>query len=594
MTGRVKVMSITVLIAVATLGCFFLMQDFPAGSETVYYNGTVLTMDDSRPQAGAVYVKNGRIAAVGDEDSVMAMKTSSTVLVDLGGKTLMPGFIDPHSHVDMSAYLYDMIDLSGFVHSTNREVWEYLESRVGEYGKGAWILCKGLDPILVPDLEMPDLAYLDRIAPENPLVILTQTLHSYWANTAAFKASGIDSSTPDPSGASYYGRDGQGAFTGLVVEQQAFSPIREAMLKATPAKRMLGNFNDTMKEYARKGNTTVVSAGLASDKKILLRLQEHLSSGKPEFLNQILTLAGVFPKRSALPRHFLYMRHEMKNLMPARLENGDDFFRIIGIKIWYDGSPYTGSMYLEEPYLDSNLSRGELHIKPGHRGESLMDKDRLEDLIDTYSRKKWQISIHAQGDKANADVLDAFEKVGRRVDIVSLRHRIEHGLLVDKNRFAAMKALNISPSFHVNHIYYYGEALRDSILGVERAEAVLPVKAAVDAGLPFTLHADQPMFESDPFSLIQTAVTRRTRLGSVLGEDQAITVGEALKALTITAAWQIGLEEKLGSITEGKYADLVILDGNPLETPPDRLREIKVLKTIVNGTEVDLVNQHFF
>lgn len=581
-----KKIILAAIIVLSAAGYLYLMKDFPAEKETIYYNGNILTMDDALPSAEAVYVKDGIIKAVGSSDAILQMKNPHTLLVDLESKTMMPGFIDPHSHVDISAYLYDMIDLSGFKHKTDKEVWSYLEKKIEEYPKGAWILCKGLDPILTADLKTPHISYLDRIAPNNPLVILSQTLHSYWANSAALQAAGISSETPDPSTSSIYGRDEEGRLTGFIAEQQAFAPVRDAMLKGTPAKKMLKNFKDVMKEYARNGNTTVVSAGLTSDKKILYRLQEHLSSGKPKLVNQLFAAAGLFPARSPLPRHFVYMRYEMEDLIPSSPDNGDDFFKIIGIKFWYDGSPYTGSMYLEKPYVNSELSRKELHIKPGHRGEALIEKERLVELFEKFSRGGWQIAIHAQGDRANAEVLEAFETVNRTFDITHLRHRLEHSLLLDRDLLKNIKALNMTPSFHVNHIYYYGKTLRDSIIGPGRAEKVLPVKSAADLNIKYSLHADQPMFESNPFSLIYTAITRKTTEGITLGRDQGITVADALKSLTIMSAWQIGFEDKLGSISEGKYADLIILDRNPLEVPAEKIRDVRVLKTIVNGNSV--------
>ena len=575
-----------VVFSVVIGSYFFLMKDFHKEKETIYYNGTIQTMEDSQPVAQAVYVKDGIIAAVGSTDDILKMKGANTVLVDLDNKTMMPGFIDPHTHVDISAYLYDMVDLSGFKHQTNKEVWDYLEKEIRRYPKGAWILCKGLDPILTADLKTPHISYLDKISPVNPLVILSQTLHSYWANTGAFHAAGIGDRTADPSDSSYYERDKQGHLTGFIAEQQAFAPIREAMLKAMPAKKMLQNFEATMRNYAAKGNTTVVSAGLTSDKKILVRLQEHLSSGKPKLFNQLLTIAGMFPKRAALPRHFVYMRYEMKDLIPDSINNGDDFFKIIGIKIWYDGSPYTGSMYLQQPYVDSELSRKELHIKAGHRGHSLLNKDELVEIISKYNKEKWQIAVHAQGDRANAEVLEAFEKVNKTMDITPYRHRIEHCLLMDKELLPMMKRLNMSPSFHINHIYYYGKALRDSIIGPERANLILPIQSAANLKMNFSLHADQPMFDSNPFALIYTAVTRKTSEAHTLGADEAITVFDALKSLTIMSAWQIGYEDRLGSIKPGKYADLVILDRNPLEVSIEEIKSIRVLKTIVNGNNV--------
>jgi hypothetical protein len=143
----------------------------------------------------------------------------------------------------------------------------------------------------------------------------------------------------------------------------------------------------------------------------------------------------------------------------------------------------------------------------------------------------------------------------------------------------------MTPSFHINHLYYYGKALRDDILGAERTARMLPVNRSRTEGLYYSLHADAPMYPEEPLSLLQTAVTRKTREGDIIGPDEAVSVMEGLKALTIYAAWQLKMEKKLGSIEPGKYADLIILDRNPLKVNPDSLRDIRVLNTFVNGNE---------
>jgi predicted amidohydrolase YtcJ len=584
---RLLVAAAVVIISVSIVLYLLLMRDFAHEKETIYFNGTILTMEDSQPVVGAVLVRDGIIIAAGGKDEIMKRKAPGTVLADLGGKTMMPGFVDPHTHVDISAFLFDMLDLSGFRHKTNKDVWAYLEESVKKYPKGEWIVCKGLDPILTADIKTPHITYLDKIAPDNPVVITAQTLHSYWVNTKAFQASGITAATPDPSKSSFYEKDRDGKLTGFIAEQEAFSPVRQALLKATSTKKLVGRVDSTLADYAKKGNTTVVSAGLTSEDNTILRLYGHLSGGKPAFLNQLLALVGMFPERSPRPRHFIYIRDTMEQQLPSGQNNGDDFCKIIGVKIWYDGSPYTGSMYLREPYVNSELTSRELHIRPGDSGYALLTKNEIVEKIKKYNKLRWQISVHAQGDRANAETMAAFEEAAKTMDITPYRHRIEHCLLMDKNLLPVFKHLNMTPSFHVNHIYYYGKALNDSIIGRERAGLVLPVKSAAGQGLNFTIHADQPMFASEPFSLVSTAVTRRTREGMTLGAGEAITVLQALKALTTMAAWQIGFEDKLGSIKAGKYADFVVLDRNPLEMPVEKIRDIRVLKTIVNGNSVN-------
>ncbi len=149
-----------------------------------------------------------------------------------------------------------------------------------------------------------------------------------------------------------------------------------------------------------------------------------------------------------------------------------------------------------------------------------------------------------------------------------------------------IKELNISPSFHINHLYYYGKALKNDIIGEKRADKILPVGFAQNKNIIYTMHADQPMFESKPFRLIQTAVERQTKEGDTLGFNQKITVLNGIKAMTINAAWQINMEDKIGSLKKGKYADFVILNKNPLKTPTSELENIKIINTFINGNEV--------
>ncbi|MEM8892080.1 MAG: amidohydrolase family protein, partial [Bacteroidota bacterium] len=303
----------------------------------------------------------------------------------------------------------------------------------------------------------------------------------------------------------------------------------------------------------------------------------------PSLLNQVLVKFGILPERKAGVRHFAYIRKDAINLLPDSPDNGDDFFKVLGVKFWYDGSPYTGSMYLQDPYMVSALTRDGFLIPEGWRGEALIEQDSLEHWVKEFQADGWQIAIHAQGDLAIREILDVLENVPEGKD---KRTRLEHCMLLAESSISKMKALGVSPNFHVNHLYYYGQALRNEIIGIERAEKLLPVKAAANAGLAYSLHADKPMFESDPISLMSTAIQRQTRQGDTLGLNQALSIEEALRALTVNAAWQIQMEDKIGSIKVGKYGDFVVLDKNPLQTAPENFRDISILQTIVSGNTV--------
>ncbi len=555
-----------------------------APDSTIFYGGDIITMSDA-PSGGveAVLVKDGRIVSLGSRDEILKRKTAGTRLVDLKGKTLIPGFIAVHTHPDLAAYLYGFADLSGFTCKTKEEVWERLRRVVKETEKGKWIFCRGFDPMLVKGLTAPDIGFLDSIAPDNPLIILAQSMHSAWANSPAFKKMGITAATPDPAPGSFYEKDAAGRLTGFIVEVQAIKPFSAEAVKVFNIKR---NVVKVFEEFTRNGITSITTMGMfAGDRKPFM-LYEHLSSRHPRLIVRLLGLIGMLPGREPSVRHFVYIKHDTPFLIPDSVENGDDFFRVSGIKLWYDGSPYTGSMYLKEPYENSELMSKGLRVPCNHTGEPVIDKKVFYDMIKKYHEAGWQLSVHSQGDRSSEEVLEVFEKILSQSSIKQARHRIEHGVLLPPELLGKMKRLNMTPSFHINHLYYYGAALQDDIIGRKRAGKMLPLGSAKKNGLYFSLHADSPMYPEEPLSLLQTAVTRATREGIVIGPHEAVSVMDGLRALTIYPAWQLSMEKKIGSIEAGKYADLVILDKNPLKVPSQSLRGIRVMKTYVAGDEV--------
>lgn len=575
------------LILLLTVFYFYLNQDFKKNPSTLYINGNIITLDDNLSIAQAMFVKNGKIQNIGSTKELFKFSTKKTETIDLKGATVLPGFIDPHTHFNLSMFMENMIDLSGFKHKTNKEVWSYFETETAKTAQGKWIICKGIDPILVSNLKTPSIAYLDSIAPNNPVIMFSQSLHSYWANTLAFKKAGITKHTANPSEHSFYGKDEKGELTGLIAEQEAIFPILKIVKEEALTPKILGNIaSKIMTDYAKNGNTTIVSAGLTINDSKPLILMKHLSNEKSTLLGNLLQKIGKFPKRKAAPRHFIYMRYNMAHLLPEnKIEN--DFYNIIGVKHWYDGAPYIGSMYLNEPYLNTKLTREELNIVPNSRGKALIKKDDFKNFIKNTHNKGWQIAIHAQGDAANKEIIDMFQELDSELDYTNSRHRLEHCLLLDTIDIKRMKKLNISPSFHINHLYYYGDALKSNLLGEERVKRILPVGFANKNGLIYSLHADQPMFESKPFRLIQTAIERQTKTKDTIAFNEKVTLTQALKAMTINAAWQINMENKIGSLEKGKYADFIILDKNPYKTPINELENIKCLQTYINGNLVE-------
>ncbi len=240
-------------------------------------------------------------------------------------------------------------------------------------------------------------------------------------------------------------------------------------------------------------------------------------------------------------------------------------------------------MLLEEPYLESALCCDRLGIAPGAKGHANVGRQEFAGMLSDFRDQGWQVMTHTQGDRSTREVLDAYEEALHGRESMDHRWRLEHCALITPEDVARAARLGVALSFHANHVYYYGPELRESILGPERAERLMPVGTAVRLGHRVSLHTDSPMYPPEPLRLMRTVVTRRTRTGEKLGAGEAITAEQALRAVTINAAWQLFAEERCGSIEAGKYADFAVLERNPLEVPPEELDRIAVTGTWLGG-----------
>ena len=539
-------------------------------AETIFMGGDIVTMNEARPEAEALAAGRGKIMAVGTRDEVLDLRGPETRVVDLAGKTLMPGLIEPHSHPIISALLYDWLDVSGFNNPSGAEVMEKLRRAAAEAEPGQWISAFGYDPILTRDLKAPSAELLDGISLDNPVVVMIQSMHTVFVNHKAFELAGLTDSTPQPEGGTLV-KDEAGRLTGMVIEQGAITPILAALFRDS---RIDGRalLQKQMGRYARAGYTTVGAPGIF-----------------PMF-PESMTLLKEMVEGDDCPVRLVIM-HTSGDLESGRVEDlGPDSGRLRtgGAKLWYDGSPYTGNMFLDEPFLNSELMQQGLGIPENTCGYAMMPKERLLDLVRKYHDQGRQIAIHAQGDRAVRDVVDVYEAVLKASPRGDHRHRIEHGALFPPDQLGRAARLGLTPSWHINHIYYYGEALRDEIIGPERTKVFMPIFDAQKHGLRSSLHNDSPMYPAEPFKLMRTAVTRKTRKGALIGADQAVTVDEAIKALTINPAWQMFLENVLGSLEPGKLADLVVLSENPRKIEPDSLDQIQVLETYRGGLGASL------
>lgn len=520
-------------------------------ADTVYINGTVITMDDRATVAEAVAVTGGKVERTG---ATAELRKLGRTVVDLRGRTMLPGFYAAHDHFPQIGVMTVMqVDLNsppiGTVQSLE-DILRLLKQKAASTPKGQWIVGRGYDDTLIRDKRHPSRADLDKVSTEHPVWVTHISGHMGAGNTMALAVAKVTKHTPQPRGGHIAKDPRTGEPTGYIEESQSI--VTRHIPAPTPA-QMREGIRWANREYLSKGVTTASVTGGARDRYIAVR--DAIGRGDVKLrLDWYLSGANV----ERLP--------------------GNDRIRINGVKAWHDGSiqGYTG--YLSAPY----------HVQPqgknDYRGYPTRSRDDLLKLVAGWHQAGLQVAIHANGDAAIDDVLFAYEKV--LAGNTDARFRIEHCQTPREEQLDAMKRLGITPSFFIGHVYYWGDRHRDIFLGPRRAARISPLKSALDRGIRFTIHNDTPVTPVDPLLLVWNAVNRTTRNGQVLGPDQRIDLMRALRAVTSDAAWQNFDEATRGTIEPGKAADFVVLDRNPLTVPPMEIRNIAVVETIVGGEQV--------
>lgn len=537
--GRILMGLLVGLLLVAGV-IWYLTRPTTVPARLVLTGGEIITMAEGAGEATpeAILVEDGVITRIG---TLADLRSSGAEVFDLEGKTLTPGLIEPHTHPITTALLGAVVDISGFTHSSRAEVMATLAASSDGYSPTPWLVAYGWDPVAVPDLAPPTLAEMDAIAPDRPMVIITQMLHEVFANTAAMTAAGVPLlSTETQEGVI---RDGDGQATGAFRELAAVNSILSAMPAADPAIVELLVRKEYV-AYAKAGYTSIGIAGAVGKHADPVGLLQRIGA----------TAAPI--------RGYLYLLpHQKKEL------GGTDDFQILGTKYWMDGSPFTGGAAFADAYEHSDLTSERMHIPHGHLGPVSYEAADFAAKVAELQAAGHQIAVHGQGERAIDQILDAFEAAAPNP---GLPHRLEHNALITEAQIQRAKSLGISLGFFVDHIYYYGDALPD-IVG-DRAGRYMPVGSAMRAGVVTTLHGDHPASPIDPLRTLRVAVTRSSVSGkTITAPDQAISRNEALMAMTLNAAKQLGQEHLIGSIEVGKRADFTLYTGNPLTSGWDTL-----------------------
>ncbi|MFE3988121.1 amidohydrolase [Nocardia tengchongensis] len=538
-------------------------------ADIMFTGGPIVTVAGAEPEVEALAVAGGRISAVGTESEVLAQRGPGTTMVDLRGRALLPAFVEPHSHPSQiaAALAPPAVDVRPFTVPTGDGVTAALAAAVAAAKPGEPILLYGIDVLLQTGLTLPTAQSLDAAAPANPVVLVSNSGHAAYANTAALTQAGITHDTPNPPGAEYV-RGPDGALTGEAREAAAILTLTEP-LKATVSGAMPDRLRwayaqlaaagyATASEHTGSADSGTLYAALAGDPNCALRIRSY-TMGTPELATDPANVPGEGVAADAL-------------------------YGVIGMKLWADGSPWQGNIFTTFPYLTTEAT-ARMGLEPHHHGGMNYTAEQLTQLATAFVGQGWQPACHVHGDAAVDVVLDAYEKALADTS-ADLRPRLEHCGAMRPDQFARAARLGVTVSFFIEHLYYWGDVLIDELFGPEHGAHWMAAKSALDAGLRISFHNDGTVTPPDPIGNIATAVTRTARgSGRVLAADQCLDIDAAIKAQTLDAAWQLHLDHEIGSLEPGKSADLVVLSGNPRTRRPESLRESTVEATYLRGRQ---------
>lgn len=546
--------SLVLLLATTHFGCSDAVP--PQSGDLVLHSAQILTMDDRLPNANAVWLARGTIQAVGTDREVLALAPADAKRIDLAGRTVVPGFNDNHTHAFAAGRLFEKPVL---FRKSCEEIEAIVAAEAQRLPEGEWIEGAHWD---YPTCPAPHRDRLDRAAPEHPVSLIQFSGHAAWVNSRMLERLGIDRNTPDPEGGQIV-RDAAGEPTGVLRDTAMPSA------GAGVARDLL--FPDPHRRHLRKALALFREAGITS---VQDNAWQPLS---------VWHLASLRDRGELTARFSLWPLGEspwIRRLMG--LANGsldEAWLRPGPAKHFADGAFSTRTAWLHgEAYAD----------EPGNFGAPRYEAAEIESLYLDAARDRRQIAVHAIGDAAVSQLLDALEAVQQEVpDLPSLRMRFEHVQLVAEGDVERMKSLGVVANIHPFALASPAKDLR--LLGADRARRAYPYRTMIDAGVAVSCGSDLPAeVEFHPMLAIDYLVNRKNiaRDAGPLNAEERLTPEQALHCYTMGSAYAEFAEDQKGSIRVGKFADLVVLNANPTRVATESLKDIAVELTIVGGRVV--------
>jgi predicted amidohydrolase YtcJ len=522
----------------------------PESPEFILVNGRIFTMDATAPRAEAFAVKYNRFVAVGSNSDIRNLATRTTPVVDAGGMTVVPGFIDCHCHPRGVNELYEV---NANVRSV-REIQDALRKKAASTPPGYWVNGYMFDDTKLTDGPLTK-QHLDAVSTDHPIGVHHRGGHTSFYNSHAFKLAGVTRDTPDPDHGRFF-RDANGEHNGRVAElaRNTINRIgqRERFTPEQERERSRLGMQHMSKLFAAAGLTSVHDAGAGDDS---IRAYEDARG------------AGELRHRA-----YMMIRGPYSRLREAGVYTGfgDEWIRVGGVKRTADGSASERTMRMSTPYVGTN-----------DLGILTMTQKDIDDIVEEAHRSNWQVGIHANGDVPIDMVLKAYERVLKEWPHPDRRHRIEHCTLINPDLIRRIKATGTIPAPFWTYVYYHGEKWAQ--YGEEKTRSMFAHRTFLDAGIPVVGASDYGPGPFEPMMAIQSMVTRTDYRGRVWGANQKVTVDEALRIGTLNGARASYEENTKGSITAGKWADFVVLEKDPHVVAPETIKDIKIVRTVAGG-----------
>ena len=526
-------------------------------AETVLIKGKIVTMDKGETIAEAVAIKYGRFLKVGKTDEIKKLISEDTRVIDLGGKTVLPGLIDSHCHMmDEGAQRKLYVDVSeeAGVHSIS-DLVSKLKKRAEKTAKGEWVLGYQEDDSKLAEKRHPTRYDLDNVSIEHPVMVITVGGHFRMVNSLALEQVGITRKTEDPVGGKF-DRDKTGLPIGGLHETAIKMVISEEVDLPT-RKQSREGAREILMDCAKMGLTCVYDTVVKNQIRAAIDLKNR---GELPIRVRMDVMIDLFPELDKLGIY--------RGL-------GDDWLRICGLKFFFDGAISARTAAVTEEYVN----------KPGFYGVMATTREiATKTIMDAYE-EGYRISAHANGDRAIEMYLDIMEEAQTKYPREDPRNRDIHCTVITPAIVERIKKLGILPTIFGPYVYYHGDKLIPAF-GEKRLERMFAARSFLDAGVKIAAHSDHPCAPYPPLMAIHGLVNRLTKAGKPIGQSQKVSVKEALKLYTIHSAYQQLDEDKLGSIEENKLADMVVLGEDILTIEPEKIKDISIEMTIIDGKVV--------